>query len=112
MASPSATPAHASTRATNPSRQPPMPAPTPSTSTTRSSAFNSGSGCSVRREQTRVREESGVRDHPMVGPDRLPFYMPAALEHLDRLRHTEGRVRDLLAEPAHLEDRGQVRHEN
>src|SRR5258708_22784016 len=48
----------------------------------------------------------------MVGPDRLPFYMPAALEHLDRLRHTEGRVRDLLAEPAHLEDRGQVRHEN
>ena len=70
-----------STRATKPSRQPPMAAPTAkATMTTTSSAFTAV--LRRRREQSGVGEEAGVRDHPVVGPDRLALDVPACVAAL------------------------------
>ena len=57
-------------------------------------------------------EEAGVRDHAVVGTDRLALDVPRALQHLERLDHAERRVRELLAQPADLQDRGKVREED
>ena len=38
-------------------------------------------------------EEAGVRDHAVVGADRLALDVPGALQHLERLDHPERRVR-------------------
>ena len=54
----------------------------------------------------------GVRDHAVVGADRLAFDVPAALQHLERLDHAERRRGELLAQPADLEDRRQVREQD
>ena len=112
IASPTATPAHASTRA----REAEAPTPDPGADAEHEhdeiERVQRGLALRCPREQTGVREETRVRDHPVVGPDRLPLDVPAALQHLDGLDHAERRVRDLFAQPADLEDRRQVRQEN
>ena len=80
--------------------------------TTTSSTFTCAVAQASRREQPRVGEEAGVRDHAVVGPDRLALDVPAALQHLERLDHPERRVGELLAQPADLQDRRQVRDED
>ena len=47
-----------------------------------------GGGSSARRRAT-VRKP-GVRDHAVVGADRLALDVPAALQHLERLDHPNG----------------------
>ena len=58
-------------------------------------------------EQPGVGEEAGVRDHAVVGPHRLALDVPAALEHLERLGHAEGRLGEQRL--AQLRDLGDLR---
>src|SRR4051812_8324574 len=111
ISNPSATPAHARRRATKPNRQPPIPAAITATMMMASSAFTARRS-RLGDEQARVGEETGVRDHPVVGPDRLPLDVPAAIEHFERLDHPPRTVGELLAQPADLQDRRQVRDQH
>ena len=85
-----------------------MPAPIAAAMIATSSRFirlrRSACG-SVSSEQPRDGEEAGVRHHAVVGPDRLALDVPPALQHLERLDHPERRRRQLLAQPADLQDR-------
>ena len=63
-------------------------------------------------EMARDGEEAGVRDHAVVGADRLALDVPAAVQHLERLDHRERRRDELLLEPADLQDRRQVREQD
>ena len=66
-------------------------------------------GASSRRDG----EEPGVRDHPVVGADRLAVDVPAALEHLERLGHAERRLGELLAQRRTTwQDRREVRQQD
>ena len=48
-------------------------------------------GSRIARQQPAVGEEARVRDHAVVGPDRLALDVPGALQHLERLDHPERR---------------------
>ena len=53
-----------------------------------------------------------MRDHAVIGPDRLALDVPTPVQHLERLDHAERREPQLLAEPADLQDRRQVREQD
>ena len=57
-------------------------------------------------------QETGVRDHPVVGTHRLPVDVPRALQHLQRLGHPERRPGQLFAQTGDLPDGGQVREQD
>ena len=111
MTSPTATPPHAKARATKPRRQPPMAAASQGHDDRRRRARSSAplrsrasSRAWVRNPVCATMRWSGRIDWPST--------CQRALQHFERLDHAERRVRELLAQPADLQDRREVRDED